>query len=245
LAQGAELSAQKAKLAGSALEVNDCILKAPFDGEIATRTIDPGAFVRPGTAIISIVDRDVVRLMADAPEIDFGIIAPGTPIRVHILATNKTMAGTIARRTPRADASTRTISFEIDLPDPTREIPVGTTGEIAIDVGEPVPATEIPLFAASVRGTKATVYVVEDGVAHARTLDIIGEAGGSLFVQTALLSGAKVVSEGRALLQDSDRVDAKEAPTTPPPKTPPIAAETAAPNNRPASVTSARPAVAQ
>lgn len=243
LAQGAELSAQKAKLAGSALEVNDCILKAPFDGEIATRTIDPGAFVRPGTAIVSVIDRDVVRLTADAPEIDFGIVAPGTPIRVHILATGKDMMGTIARRTPLADPSTRTMSFEIDLADPTREIPVGTTGEIAIDVGEPVPTTEVPLFAAAVRGSKATLYVVEDGIAHARTFDITGESGGSLFVETALLSGAKVVSEGRALLEDGDRVDAKEAPNAPPPKTPPIAAATTAPSNRPASVTSAKAAV--
>ena len=31
------------------LEVNDCVLRAPFDGEIAARSVDPGAFVRPGT----------------------------------------------------------------------------------------------------------------------------------------------------------------------------------------------------
>ncbi len=30
------------------LEVSDCVLRAPFDGEVATRTVDPGAFVRPG-----------------------------------------------------------------------------------------------------------------------------------------------------------------------------------------------------
>ena len=43
----AQLAAQRAKLASTSLEVNDCVLRAPFDGEIATRTIDPGAFVRP------------------------------------------------------------------------------------------------------------------------------------------------------------------------------------------------------
>ena len=35
-------------------------------------------------------------------------------------------------------------AHEIDVPDPNREIPVGTTGEVLIDVGEPSPATEIP-----------------------------------------------------------------------------------------------------
>jgi RND family efflux transporter MFP subunit len=210
-AQAAEVSAQKAKLAGTSLEVSDCILRAPFDGEIATRTIDPGAFVRPGTAIVSIVDRSTVRLTGDAPEIDFAVVAPETPVRVHLLATNKDVIGRITRRAPRADEGTRTISFEIDLSDPTHEIPVGTTGEIAIDVGEPMAATEIPLFAASVRGPKAVVYVVENGIAHSKTFAVKGESGGSLFLETTLAPGSKIVSEGRALLQDGDRVEAKDA----------------------------------
>jgi len=37
--------------------VSDCVLRAPFDGEIATRLVDPGAFVRPGTSIVSVIDR--------------------------------------------------------------------------------------------------------------------------------------------------------------------------------------------
>jgi RND family efflux transporter MFP subunit len=214
-AQAAELNAEKAKLAGTSLEVNDCVLRAPFDGEIATRTIDPGAFVRPGSTLLSLVDRSTVRMTGDAPEIDFGVVAPGTRVRVHVLATGKDMMGVVSRRAPQADASTRTVSFEIDLPDPQRVIPVGTTGEIHIDVGEPVPATEIPLYAAAIRGPKATLFVVESGVAHRKTFEVNGEAGGSLFLPTTLAPGAKIVSEGRALLQDGDHVDAKDAPATP------------------------------
>ena len=77
-------------------------------------------------------------------------------------------AATISRRAPAADPSTRTVHFEVDLPDPEREIPVGTTGVVHLDVGEPEPATEIPLYAASVRGTKAMVFVIDGDVAHAR-----------------------------------------------------------------------------
>jgi RND family efflux transporter MFP subunit len=210
-AQAAELSAQKAKLAASSLEVSDCILRAPFDGEIATRTVDPGAFARPGTPIVSIVDRSTIRLTADAPEVDFSVVAPRTPVRVHLLATGADTRGAITRRAPSADPVTRTVRFEIDLEDPARGIPVGTTGEITIDVGEPVAATEIPLHTASVRGAKATVFLVEDGIAHARTFTVTGESEASLFVDTSLAAGARIVSEGRALLQEGDRVDAKVA----------------------------------
>src|SRR5262249_26919739 len=58
----AQLASTRAQLAGRSLEVNDCVLRAPFDGEIAERLADPGAFVHPGQAITSVVDRGTVRV---------------------------------------------------------------------------------------------------------------------------------------------------------------------------------------
>lgn len=209
LSEEAELQAMRATLAQKALEVGDCILRAPFDGEIATRTIDPGAFVRPGGAIVSVVDRNTVRLAGDAPEIDFAVVAPGRRATIDVSATHAQIAGTIARRAPAADPSTRTVHFEIDLADPDRTIPVDTTGVVHLDVGEPEPATAIPLYAAEVRGKRATVFVVEDDIARLQAVDVKGEVGGELFVDTSLAPGSLVVTEGRALLSDGDRVSAK------------------------------------
>jgi membrane fusion protein (multidrug efflux system) len=205
-AEQAQLLAQQAKLLGSSLEVNDCVLRAPFDGEIATRTTDPGAFVRPGSSIVSIVDRRLVRLIADAPEVDFDVVAPNTKVAVHVTATNKDLAATISRRAPSADSGTRTVHFELDIPNADRSIPVGTTGELRIDVGDPMPATEIPLAAATVRGTKASVFVVEGTTARARVIPVRGEVGGKLYLDPVLADGAKIVTEGRALLSDGDAV---------------------------------------
>jgi len=209
-AEQAQLEAERATLARSSLQVSDCILKAPFAGEIAQRMIDPGAFVRPGSAIVTVVDRGTIRMTADAPELDFDAIPPGTKVTVHVYATNRDLTATITRRAPAADPATRTVHFEIDLPDPTRAIPVGTTGDVRLEVGQSVPATEVPLYAATVRNDKANLFIVEGGVAHAQTVAVRGEAGGSLFVDPSLPAGASVVTEGRALLEDGDRVAAKE-----------------------------------
>jgi membrane fusion protein (multidrug efflux system) len=211
--QEAELMSQNAKMATAALEVSDCILRAPFDGEVSTRTEDPGAFVRPGTQIVSVVDRSIVRVVGDAPEIDFGAITPNTVARVHVLATGKELKGTITRRAPAADPGTRTVHFEIDIADPKHELPVGTTGEISIDVGNAVPATELPLYAATIRGDKATVFLVDGEVAHDKTFPVLGEVGGTVYLTPALKAGSRVVTEGRALLEDGDRVSVKEAPS--------------------------------
>lgn len=205
----AQLLATQAKALGSALEVADCVLRAPFAGEVATRTADPGAFVKPGSSIVTLVDRSTIRVTADAPEVDFDVIAPESKVNIHVLSTNKDLTAVVARRAPAADPSTRTVHFELDVPDPGRTLPVGTTGEIRIEVGQEVPATQIPFSAASIRGTKASIFVVEGDVAHARTIAVKGENAGKLFLDPALAPGARVVTEGRALLDDGDKVHAQ------------------------------------
>jgi membrane fusion protein, multidrug efflux system len=210
VAEEAQLASQTAKLASTRLEVGDCVLRAPFDGEIGNRTVDPGAFVRPGTAIVSVIDRSTVRMTFDVPESDFGVVAPGTPVSIRVIATDQTMTGAIARRSPSADPETRTVHTEIDLADTKREIPVNTTGEVKMEVGEPIPCTAIPLIAASIAGSNATVFRVEGGAAKRTTLPMEGEQGSEVFVATALPTGAHVVTEGRATLVDGDQVSAKE-----------------------------------
>lgn len=204
----AQMQALLAQAAGKSLEVNDCVLRAPFDGEISVRLADPGSFVRPGSPIVEVVDRSVVRLGADVPESDFDAIAPKTSITVKLLSTGRELVGEIARRAPAADPGTRTVRFEVDIPNKDHEIPVNTTAEIRVEVGQPAAATEIPLLAARIRGRSASVFVIDGAVAKKRTVKVLGERGGSVFVKD-LEPGKQVVTQGRSLLSDNDKVTAK------------------------------------
>src|SRR5581483_3201076 len=71
-----EVESLRATLVSRSLEVDDCILRAPFAGEVSERYVDPGAFVRPGNPVVTVVDRATVRVVADAPESDFAVVAP-------------------------------------------------------------------------------------------------------------------------------------------------------------------------
>lgn len=216
-AERAHALAAQARLSAAALDVKDCVLRAPFDGEIARRSLDPGAFVHPGDAIVSVVDRKTVRVVADAPEKDFDVVTPSTAVAIDVLSTGAHVSAVVSRRAPKADPATRTVHFEIDVSDAARAIPVSTTGLVHIDVGTPKPATKIPAYAAKVNGSRASVFVIDGGdVAHERVVAVLGEAGNSIFVDPAqLAAGARVVAFGRALLHDGDRVAPK--PDTPPP----------------------------
>jgi membrane fusion protein, multidrug efflux system len=211
--QQARLGSEREKLVDAQLSVGDCVLRAPFDGDIGERWVDPGAFIRPGEPVVSVVDRSVVRLVADVPEDDFAAVAPGSAVQIHMVALNEDLRARISRRSPAADPGTRTIHIEIDLPDPAHHIPVNTTAELLTGAGVAVPATEIPLVAADLTGAEAQLFTVDGSTAHRETLAVLGEAGGDLYLDPKLLpEGAEVVLEGRAALEDRDPVRAAEAP---------------------------------
>lgn len=214
--KAAQLAALRAQMIGTSLQVDDCVLRSPFDGEIADRASDPGTFVRPGLAIATVIDRHLVRITTDVPEDDFEAVAPDTPVRVHLLATHRDLAARIARRAPAADPATRTAHVEIDVEDAARSIPVWTTAELSIDVGAPVPATALPLSAASVHASKATVFAADGATAHATLARVVGEIGGTLYVDPAQLpAGTRIVTDGRTTLGDGDAIAATVQPFAP------------------------------
>ncbi|HEX2569859.1 MAG TPA: efflux RND transporter periplasmic adaptor subunit [Polyangia bacterium] len=209
-AEAAEAEGLKAELLSKSLAVDDCVLRAPFAGEVSQRLVDPGAYLRPGQAAIVVVDRSRVRITAEAPESDFNHLTPGTPVRIEGVATGAKMNAVISRRAPAADDATRTIHIEMDVENPKRDLPVGTTATVTLDAGDEQPALAVPLRSASVRGEEATLFLVEGERAHKRAVAVLGEIGGTLYVAPRFAAGASVVVEGRALLNDGDLVQAQE-----------------------------------
>lgn len=205
--QEAQVLATLANVEVRSLESADCVLKAPFDGDVDQRFLDPGAFARPGVPVLRLVDRSTLRLVADVPETDYGLVAPGTPVRVTLLATGQSLEATVTRRSPMAEPATRTIRVEMDVPDQERRLPVGTTARMSIDIGLPRDAVELPLSAATVHGHEATLFVVEGVTAHRREATVLGERGGNLYLG-GLAPGERVVTQGRTTLLDGDRVAA-------------------------------------
>jgi membrane fusion protein, multidrug efflux system len=205
----AQVLSLQAQVLGSNLQVADCILRAPFDGDVGDRTVDPGAFVKPGMTVVTILDRSTLRVTANVPESDFSMVPPTAPVALKILATGELRYATITRRAPQADETTRTIHIEMDVQNRDRSIPSGTTADVSIEVGNPTPSLEIPLTAASVREDKASVFVVKDSVVHKAVVKLLGEREGRLYVDTSIGAGTLVVSEGRSGLVDGDRVTVK------------------------------------
>ena len=87
----------------------------------------------------------------------------------------------ISRRAPAADDATRTVHFEIDVPNADHVLPVGTTARLTIDVGEPQPATAVPLRARHrARRQGDALHASQGDVAKSEVVPVLGESGGTL-----------------------------------------------------------------
>ena len=209
----AKLEAAEAQMASSNVEFQDTVQRAPFDGEIGERYLDPGAFVRPGNFIVSVIDRSKVICATDGPEQDHPFLAVGTAVHLKLLATSREVEARISRVSPAADPATRTLHFEVDIENKDHAIPVGTSVEMLIQEATGQKVIHLPSAAAKVEGTRATVFVIEGGRARKKVLQFLGEREGELYLSPDLPAGAQVVLDGRDQLEDGDLVVSKSTPS--------------------------------
>lgn len=81
----------------------DLNIIAPFDGTVATRTAEPGEVVAPGSAIITLINPDLIYLRAFVPESQIGRVKIGQSARVYLDSNpNQPLEAEISRIDPEA-----------------------------------------------------------------------------------------------------------------------------------------------
>lgn len=105
----------KAKLHESQADHRDLRIVAPIDGIVATRSVEPGEIVAPGTVIVTIFNPQQVYLRAFIPEGDIGRVRTGQPARVYLDSNPKQpLDAVVARIDPQASFTPENTYFQDD-----------------------------------------------------------------------------------------------------------------------------------
>ena len=90
-------------------------LRAPIDGKVAERYLDPGAVMSPGTAVLRLISSQdyLIRFAVPADEIDR--IALEMDIELHIEHPRMSLPGTISQIAPRIDSASQMVFVEAQL----------------------------------------------------------------------------------------------------------------------------------
>ncbi len=166
----AEVAVAEARIAHLQALMAYAVLRAPYDGVITRRFIDPGAFVRSaadGTTmpLLAIASRGRIRLAMDVPEPAVPNVRPGTRVQLTIPALGtKTLAVAVSRTAWSLNPATRTMRVEVDLDNRDGTLQPGMYARALIRI-EAEAALTVPSAAIRVRAGETYLLVVENGLA--------------------------------------------------------------------------------
>jgi multidrug efflux pump subunit AcrA (membrane-fusion protein) len=206
--QQAQAATQAAALENARLSLGNATIIAPFGGVVISRSLDPGAYVAPGssTPIITIADLDHLNALVNVAAPDLPLIHRGERVAVSLDSyPGQTFAGTVTRIAGGADPQTRTVLVEISLTNPGRMLRPGMYATVAIAAGSRQTLI-VPLSALVSIGPQHFVWLVQGDKVMQRNVtigqasgDVVEVTGGLAATDQIVFSGIDVLREGQTI----------------------------------------------
>ena len=231
-AQRATVRQLEGLLATAMIDLGNTVIRSPIPATVLERNVEQGEFVTTGFVgdrgakgyVVSIADLNDLRVELDISQNDFAKVAVRQPCRIVTDAyPDKKYQGIVDLISPEANRQKATVLVRVKVLNPdellkpdmnatvsflspkklaaTRNAssaPAGSAGASA----EP-PAIRVP--ASSVRD--GAVFVVEDGKAVKRKVEIVNTAAGrDVEIRQGLIGGEDLIVSPPASLQDGTRV---------------------------------------
>ena len=196
------------KRAEAALEVaqrrlDESVLRAPISGVISQRFLDKGGMASPNRPFVTIVDVEVVKVLAKVPTRDVVDIHVGEQATIEPDAyPGQSFGGIVANISPVIDRTSQTCDVEVESPNPGRKLMPGmfTRVKLVIEEHEDVPL--IPVDALVKDEHKLFVYVISDGKALRKEVTTGINDGIRTEVLSGLKSGDEFIMAGKYSLQE-------------------------------------------
>jgi len=193
----AQVAAAKAQSAAAEEAASYTVVTAPLTGVVSERPAEPGEAVASGDPILTIVNTATLELAGRIPVDEAGSVRVGQPVTFALDAfPGREFRGSVARKDPAADPSTRQVGIYVRLPNPRGEITAGqyARGQVRGDRLEG--AVTIPLTAVQGSGDNASVFVIENNTLTRRTVTLgpRDEGAGIVAVRTGLKAGERVLA---------------------------------------------------
>lgn len=206
--QQAQAATQAAVLENARLALGNATIYAPFSGVVISRSLDPGAYVAPGssTPIITIADLDHLNALVNVSAPDLPVIHNGEQVAVTVDSyPGQTFAGRVTRIAGGADPQTRTVLVEIALTNPGRLLRPGMYATVSIAAGSRRTLT-VPLSALVSIGNQHFVWLVQGDKVTQRNVTIGQTNGDVVEVTTGLTAGDELVIRGIDVLREGQTI---------------------------------------
>lgn len=189
------------------LELSYTTITAPISGVIAQRMAKPGNLIPLNAPVYRIVDNSHLEAVLNVPERELVTMKIGLPIRMVVDAlAGKVFEGSVGRISPVVDAQTGTFRV-VGVFRGQELLRPGMFGRLNIVYDERETALTVPRVALVEGSGESAVFVVEDGKAVRRVLQLGHVNGEFAEVLTGLEIGEQVITRGRVAVRDGAPVE--------------------------------------
>lgn len=163
------LSQRRAEYEIAVKQLSDSAIRAPFDGTIQERLANTGQYAAVGTAIVTLVKAEPLRLRLEIPERESPLVCTNQLVRLSVEGYTNEFQGRLARLSPALDDATRTLRVEADVPGQGLLRP-GLFARARIVVSAQEPVLCVPLNGLVTFAGIEKVVLVRDGKALETTV---------------------------------------------------------------------------
>ncbi len=208
------LQAAKAALEHEIVLVEYTRIVSPLNGVITQRYASDGAMIQSGTAsntqampVVHVAQDDILRLMLPVPEAYVGSIHNGEQVTVTLPTLGRTFSGKVTRFADRVQASTRTMTAEVDLKNTKLDLIPGMYAQVQLSLADAPNAIAVPVAALDSAGGANKVYAIDSaGTVHMRAVTTGIQSPQYVQVISGIHPGEIVVLGNHSSLQDGERV---------------------------------------
>lgn len=206
-----DLNVQRAEVELAEAQIGKTEIRAPFDGIVGLRFVSEGAFVNATSRIATLQSLDRVKVDFSVPEKYSPRIKMGTTITFTVAGLDKKFQGEIYASDPRVDPATRTVLLRAICPNNDGQLLPGTFANVEFTLSELADAILVPSMAVVPGVSEKYVFVVQDGKAVRKNVQVGTRTETSVQILEGLAPGDLVITSGIQQLRGGLAVNVFEA----------------------------------
>jgi HlyD family secretion protein len=184
---------------------DEAFVYAPFDGAVSVKLLDTGALASPATPIVTLVSNGV-QVWVNVEDRDLADVRVGGTAQLSVLTLpGETFDAQVEAIGPAAEPQSRTFPTKLVTANADGRLKDGMLAQVQVH-GDERDATQIPSSAVVRRSGQTLAFVVVDGKAQQRPLELGSSAGGRQEVLAGVQPGEQVIAPAIQALNDGDPV---------------------------------------
>lgn len=185
-------------------------VKAPISGIISKKKIEKGSLVAPAMPIATITDISRLKMQIHLTEEQVIKMEKGNKVNLSAdILKDKMLTGKVSFVDVSAGIGKRYL-VEIEIPNPKNKLKAGMTGTVYFDEEETKEVLSVPRAAIVGDLQNAKVYVIENGTAILKEINVGHVFGNKIVIKSGVEIGEKIVVSGQINLEDGMRVSLNE-----------------------------------